>query len=55
MTQDEIIQKCKDIIIDNQKYARQHKWKVDELAEVCLYEIDKTFEVNEDGKETVSS
>jgi hypothetical protein len=55
MTQDEIIQKCKDIITINQKYADQHKWSATELANVCLYEIDKTFKVNENGKETVSS
>jgi hypothetical protein len=54
MTQDEIIQKCKEIIIQNRKYAIQHHWPATELANVCLYEIDKTFGV-ENGKETVSS
>jgi hypothetical protein len=50
-----VINECVNIITVNQKYAGQHKWSATELANVCLYEIDKTFEVNEDGKETVSS
>ena len=49
-----IAKECMDIIVQNRKYASQHKWPAVELANVCLYEIDKTFEVNEDGKETVS-
>lgn len=50
-----IAKECMDIIVQNRKYASQHKWPAVELANVCLYEIDKTFGVNEDGKETVSS
>ena len=42
-----------DIIVQNRKYASEHNWPVVELANVCLYEIDKTFEVIEDEKETV--
>jgi hypothetical protein len=49
-----IAKECMDIIMQNRKYASQHKWPAVELANVCLYEIDKTFGVNEDGKETVS-
>jgi len=43
-----------NIIVQNRKYASEHKWPAVELANVCLYEIDKTFGVTEDGKETVS-
>jgi hypothetical protein len=50
-----IVQECMNIIAQNRKYASQHKWPAVELANVCLYEIDKTFGVQEDGKETVSS
>jgi hypothetical protein len=49
-----IAKKCMEIISENKTYASQHKWSANELAFVCLYEIDKTFEVNENGKETVS-
>jgi hypothetical protein len=49
-----IAKECMDIIVQNRKYAGQHKWPAVELANVCLFEIDKTFEVTEDGKETVS-
>lgn len=49
-----IAKECMDIIVQNRKYASQHKWPAVELANVCLYEIDKTFEVTEDGKETIS-
>jgi hypothetical protein len=50
-----IVRECMNIIAQNRKYASQHKWPAVELANVCLYEIDKTFGVQEDGKETVSS
>jgi hypothetical protein len=50
-----IVQECMNIIAQNRKYASQHKWPAVELANVCLYEIDKTFGVQEDGKETISS
>lgn len=50
-----IAEECMNIIVQNRKYASQHKWPAVELANVCLYEIDKTFGVQEDGKETVSS
>ena len=46
---------CMNVIVQNRKYASEHKWPASELANVCLYEIDKTFGVTEDGKETVSS
>jgi hypothetical protein len=49
-----VINECVNIVENNRKFAHQHKWSATELANVCLYEIDKTFEVNEDGKETVS-
>ena len=49
-----IAKECMDIIVQNRKYASQHKWPAVELANVCLFEIEKTFEVTEDGKETVS-
>jgi hypothetical protein len=49
-----IVKKCMDIIVQNKKYASEHKWPATELANVCLYEIDKTFGVTEDGKETIS-
>ncbi len=49
-----IAEECMNIIVQNRKYASQHKWPASELANVCLYEIDKTFGVQEDGKETVS-
>lgn len=49
-----VTKECMDIIVQNRKYASQHKWPAVELANVCLYEIDKTFGVNEDGKETIS-
>lgn len=49
-----ILKRCMDIIVENKTYASEHKWPATELANVCLYEIDKTFGVNEDGKETVS-
>jgi len=50
-----VAEECMNIIVQNRKYASQHKWPAVELANVCLYEIDKTFGVHEDGKETVSS
>lgn len=50
-----LIKQCMYIIVQNRKYASEHKWPASELANVCLYEIDKTFGVTEDGKETVSS
>jgi hypothetical protein len=50
-----VAEECMNIIAQNRKYASQHKWPAVELANVCLYEIDKTFGVQEDGKETVSS
>ena len=49
-----VAEKCMNIIAQNRKYASQHKWPASELANVCLYEINKTFGVQEDGKETVS-
>jgi hypothetical protein len=49
-----VAEECMNIIAQNRKYASQHKWPASELANVCLYEIDKTFGVQEDGKETVS-
>lgn len=50
-----VAEECMNIIVQNRKYASEHKWPASELANVCLYEIDKTFGVQEDGKETVSS
>jgi len=50
----EIINRCIDIINENKQFAKKHKWSIGELADVCVYEIEKTFGV-EDGKETVSS
>ena len=49
-----IAKECMNIVMQNRKYAIQHHWPATELANVCLYEIDKTFGV-ENGKETVSS
>ena len=49
-----VAKECMDIIVQNRKFAIQHHWPATELADVCLYEIEKTFEVNEDGKEIVS-
>ena len=49
-----VAEKCMNIIAQNRKYASQHKWPASELANVCLYEINETFGVQEDGKETVS-
>jgi hypothetical protein len=49
-----VAEECMNIIAQNRKYASQHKWPAVELANVCLYEIDKTFGVHKDGKETVS-
>mgnify|MGYP003353051620 CR=1 FL=1 len=49
-----VVKECMDIIVQNRKYASEQNWPAVELANVCLYEIDKTFEVQEDGKETVS-
>jgi hypothetical protein len=49
-----VAEECMDIIMQNMKYATGHKWPAVELANVCLYEIEKTFGV-ENGKETVSS
>ena len=49
-----VAEECMNIIVQNRKYASQHKWPASELANVCLYEIDKTFGVQEDGKEIVS-
>ena len=49
-----IANECIHILVQNRKYAVDKKWSVQELANVCLYEIEKTFEVNKDGKETVS-
>ena len=48
-----IAKECMNVIVQNRAYASQHKWPAVELANVCLYEIDKTFGVTEDGKETV--
>lgn len=48
-----IAKQCMDIIVQNREYASQHKWPATELANVCLYEIHKTFGVNQDGKKTV--
>jgi hypothetical protein len=45
---------CMHIIAENRKYASKNKWPATELANVCLFEIDRTFGVIEDGKETVS-
>jgi hypothetical protein len=49
-----IAKECMNIVMQNRKYAIQHHWPATELANVCLYEIDKTFGV-ENGKETVFS
>jgi hypothetical protein len=49
-----IAKECMNIVMQNRKYAIQHHWPATELANVCLYEIDKTFGV-ENGKETISS
>ena len=46
-----IAEECMNIIVQNRKYASQHKWPAVELANVCLYEIDKTFEVNDEVSE----
>jgi acyl carrier protein len=46
--------KCADIIKENKRFAKDHKWSSRELADVCVFEIEKTFGV-ENGKETVSS
>ena len=48
-----IAKECMDIVVQNRDYAIEHCWSATELAEVCLFEIDKTFGVTEDGKETV--
>jgi hypothetical protein len=50
-----VAEECMNIIVQNRKYASEHKWPAVELANVCLYEINETFGVHEDGKETVSS
>ena len=49
-----IAKECMDIIVQNREYAIEHRWPVSETANVCLYEIEQTFGVNKDGKETVS-
>jgi hypothetical protein len=49
-----VAEECMNIIAQNRKYASEHKWPASELANVCLYEINETFGVQEDGKETVS-
>ena len=46
-----IAKECMDVIVQNRTYASQHKWPAVELANVCLYEIDKTFEVNDEVSE----
>ena len=46
-----IAKECMDILVQNRTYASQHKWPAVELANVCLYEIDKTFEVNDEVSE----
>jgi hypothetical protein len=50
-----VINECVNIIENNRKFAHQHKWSTNELAYTCMYEINETFKVNENGKETVSS
>ena len=47
-----IAEECMDIIAQNKKYAKDHKWSSSELANVCVFEIEKTFGVK-NGKETV--
>ena len=46
-----IAKECMDIIVQNRKYASQHKWPAVELANVCLFEIDKTFGVIDEVSE----
>ena len=54
MNEQEIIKRCIDIIKENKQFAKDHRWSSGELADVCVFEIEKTFGV-ENGKETVSS
>jgi hypothetical protein len=49
-----VAKECMSVIVQNRNFASQHKWPATELANVCLYEIDKLFGVQENGKETVS-
>ena len=49
-----VAKECMDIIVQNRNYAKEHHWPASETANVCLYEIEQTFGVNEDGKETIS-
>jgi hypothetical protein len=49
-----IVLRCTDIIKENKQFAKDHRWSSRELADVCVFEIEKTFGV-ENGKETVSS
>ena len=48
-----IAEVCVNIIENNSKYAQEHNWSINELTDVCVYEIEKTFG-DDDGKETVS-
>jgi len=50
----QVAEHCMNIVVENRKYASENTWSAVELANVCLFEINKTFEVIEDGKETVS-
>ena len=49
-----LLDECIDIIQSNSKYAQEHNWPVSELTDVCVYEIEKTFGINQDEKEIVS-
>ena len=54
MNEQEIVKRCIDIIKENKQFAKDHRWSSGELADVCVFEINETFGV-ENGKETVSS
>ena len=49
-----LLDECIDIIQSNSKYAQEHNWPISELTDVCVYEIEKTFGINQDEKETIS-
>ena len=48
-----VIEECLNIINENKQFAEKHRWSTGELAGVCVFEIKKTFGI-ENGKETVS-
>ena len=49
-----LLDECIDIIQSNSKYAQEHNWPISELTDVCVYEIEKTFGINQDEKEIIS-